>query len=692
MEFDHLQVLNEVSFRHLQLHPRDVHTLENLGLISLRDLVDCNSVRLKGQESLLPVVRHHALILSKHVHNADIHWSSFWNEEEIDLHWMAMSFNVPFDDNILGRTLTSLEDDCGALIRIPQALGLRTLGEVIACFEEGSKPWPSYGKTKISKLGAKLEAISENPKILMDALVAEESCRPYLPDAVLAWDIDALGLGVKADTFKRHGRTTLALLLENQEELWRVPSVGRRTVELIHNRVATLAAAVINNEIDLDRLAEIQGVAIIPEERYFDDGQITAVISKLIRLVSQEDKSEVASFIADYRICIAGSETATLEAIALMAKVKITRERVRQIEKRILGKVASLLMKPFPEIGKTVVRSDLKIRFRNLSIALAERDEITPANLGILISTEWNCTVADAFRVLPMVMAIIEGTARSSAELKRLGDSPDRFFYPIEGVAGKWRVQNIGAERNLSLKLEELGITTIDNLRLAWIDGQDFGRHSEYIERVLTVACSDHLHNDHLDNMVFANRFGDSMGRAIVPAEKSNWANYVGSVREDVMSIIHNGTFWSDAQLIFDLRTSRLPNERLTMEALGEKIGRLGVTIKRTETDTLERLASVILDGQEGFAQCIIQPDWIEMWRELKRTYQRFPTDQRMFRRSVEEAYDFDDLELTMAMPTIWAILSGLPTRKIHGKTKVETAKSNHVLAPIKLAGFRAVH
>lgn len=688
MAFGTPRILRDIGFRHLQLHPECVSALENLDLLRLGDLADCPPSYLDGHAWLIPAVRRHALLLSKHVDDAGIQWSGFWNEDEIELHWLAMTFNSPgFGEDVMGRTLVSLYDDFGALLHIPRASGLQTFGELVGIFQTGSRPWRGYGAAKIAKLGTKLLAISENPQTLSNLASADDDDLTNLPEAILSWGIDALGLGTKTDKLKRHGRLTLASLMDDQHSLGRIPSVGKRTVSLINERISQLKSAVIDGQLDLDRLAETQGVAIFPTRPDFEGGEMAHVVSELIRSVSLADVSEVASLIAEHRICIPGSQAVTLEAIASMPRKKITRERVRQIEKRILGRVAGLLMRPFPDVGEAVVRASLKQRFWDLSIALAEQDEISPANLGIVIAKEWNCSLADAFRALPMVMAIIEGTARSSAELKRLGDSPDSFFCPIGGVGGRWPVQNVGAERNLSQKFNELRIITIEDLRLTWIGGQDFGRHEQYIECVLTAACSDPC-----AELNFAEKLGSLTERAVVPKENREWADYIDSVCDDVATIIQNGTFWSDAKLIFDRRTSRLPNERITMEALGEKVGRLGVTIKRTETETLERLASAILDGQEGYVQCILRPDWIEMWRELQRIYKRFPADQRTFRRSVEEVCEIDDVALTMAMPTIWAILSGLPTRKSYGKAKVENAKPNYVLAPVRLAGFRTAH
>jgi hypothetical protein len=61
-----------------------------------------------------------------------------------------------------------------------------------------------------------------------------------------------------------------------------------------------------------------------------------------------------------------------------------------------------------------------------------------------------------------------------------------------------------------------------------------------------------------------------------MPAQEGDPATYVASIPEDIAQVIRSGTFWLDAELIFRERTAALPNERLTMDALGLRLGRLG--------------------------------------------------------------------------------------------------------------------
>jgi hypothetical protein len=690
--------LDRTTFRHLQIHPRYVRLLESRGLRRLSDLSELSLSQLDDYSSSMRDINRHAELLLRHRVGAGFRWLDFWSEDEISLHWMAMSFeSTAFTDQDRSVLLTSLRKDFGTLLNVPLVSGVRTLGELIAAFELGSPPWRGAGAKKIIGLGEMLTMLSGSAIKMSEEMVEDPS--PHilsapkasgvllLPDDMLTWSTEVLGIGTRTDRLKRAGLNTLGSLLEDLGILGSLPGVGRSTIALVRERIRMLAEAAEDGHLNIETLAELQGLELVPERDEVDGGELAFSVFSLVRLVCLADPSEAAPLIFEHRICKSGSDAATLDDVAGMLSEKVTRERVRQIEMRVLKQTASLLLQPFPTLGVVLVRPKLKRKFEGLAKALGDHDEIGLAELGFLISSEWGCSLPEAFRALPIVMAVIEGTARASADLRRLGDSPDQFFHPLRGAARNWSAQTIGAERSLSLKLEGYGISDLEGLRNAWIVGQDFGRHDEYVRRVLQAACSGPL-----DDAAFANQLGQFTGREVVPKEQVDWSGYIEAVRRDVAAIIRTGTFRSDADLIFDARTSKLPSERMTMDALGGKIGRIGVTVKQIETSTLERLASAILRAREGYAQCIFQPDWLRMWDEMQKTFQRFSTDQKSFRRSVEQAFEIEEVPMTMGMPTIWAVLSGLPTRKSYGKSRVEGAKSAALLSPVRLAGFRSVH
>ena len=681
-------MLGNISFRHLQVPPKCVSLLEDLGLFCARDILDCSPTSLSGRNSIVRVVNTHLSLLSKHIKGTHVHWPNFWEEDKIRLHWLAV--RVPsgaFDERIRARTLESLEKDFGTLLRIPKMRGLETLGQIIDIFERGTEPWPGYGALKMKQLGTKLYNLSEGHQVLSDVFPTKILSGNNIPESVFAWDINALGIGAKSKTLRKKGYQTIGCLLNKDAPISQTRAVGSSTIKTIINHLAVVESAVVNGEFDLDMLAQIQNTKIFPVDRSLDVEKLSEVISSIISSVAEEDPSSHAESISQYRICASGSESATLSEIAEMSSEKITRERVRQIEKRILKQVFQLLTQPYPTIGKVLVRPVLKLKFSDLLERLAGIEEISPADLGLLISQVWHCSPAEAFRLLPMIIAIIEGAARNTSDLKRLGDSPIEFFQTIEGNRGHWAVQNLAAERSLSIKFSTLGILTIEDLRVAWLNGLGFGQHEEFVRLVLSVACSDSL-----NDADFLTALSDKIKSPIIPNQPKNWTGYFETIRHDIAEIIDHGTFWADARLIFEERTSKLPSERRTMAALGEKLNRIAVTVKRTETETLSRLALTILHNEGGYIQCLLRPDWIEFIHELNLAFSRFPNDPKMFRHSLEQSLQVDEEVITMAMPTVWALLSGKLTRKTYGKAKVDLKELKQTLAPVKLSGFRSVH
>lgn len=674
----------ELSFRHLQLHPAHIRELADKGIHRIADIG--STVGKAGH--LPPNALRRIELVRAHVSETGIDWTGFWNEPEVQIHWLAMTFpDDLIDETILDRPLSSLQREFGALLNIPRAVGFKTLRDLVSAFHEGVPTWPGFGPKKVFALGERLQKLALGQLRLSTTHLTDVApAKISLPPDVLEWDMGALGLGKRGLNLRERGFGSLASLLVDESVLLRLPNVGRRTISLAKERLHTLSRSIDGDQVNLDKLGELQEVPVIPNANHADETSLRSSISTVIRSLAAQDGSEAAMPIFEHRICTGGSDLWSLEQIADTLPNKLTRERVRQIEKRILGCAAEIFLSPFPIMGKVVVRPSLRSKFRNLALAMREKDQINPEELALLMSSEWGCTLAEAVEVLPMVMAVIEGTARTFHELRRLVDTPHHLFTPLEGIARNWPAQNIGAERTLSVKLEASSIDDLEDLRLAWIRGSNFGRHEEYVQSVLAATADRNL-----DNEDFTTRLGALTARAIVPEKTQSWKEFVASLPSEIRKIIRAGTFWTDAELIFDMRTNSLPNERITLDALGQRIGRLGITVKQTESETLQRLGSSILQGRGGYSQCILPPDWLKKWRTLKSIYDRFPNDQRTFRRSIEEMYEVSETDLTMAMPTMWAILTGLPSRQSFGRVKVEKDFAP-ALAPIKLSGFRTLH
>ena len=700
LSFQHIPAcLEELNFRHLQLHPSSVQTLKSFGVIRLVDLKGCDPSVLDLIAPMFSVITERAALVAKHSCEKRTDWPAFWREPGVQVHWMAMTFeDASFCENMRKTPLALLHNDFGALLNIPNASGVATLGEVLFAFQHCSLPWRGFGHGKVRRMGEILAEIELGLRVISPAPPKHDIARNndsgvkhLLPDEVLNWDISALGLGAGGDKLRRNLRDTVGSVVEDPDQLRQLPGVGRQTITLLKSRLSILAEAVMDGALDLNKLASLQGFSLIPQQPLTAGNELTSHVAAVIQVaVNAEtvnaEASPAAPIIFEHRICKSGSDALSLEDVGQMIPTVMTRERVRQVENSILRRAAGMLFSAHPILGMPLIQPALREMFSKLSVALGEQQQIAPADLALLISKEWNCRLPDAIRVLPLVMAVIEGTARGSAELKRFDISVDGVFAPLSEPSKSWSVQNIGGDRGMCQMLKKLGIVSLENLRQAWMAGQHFGRHEIYIRHVLEAACV--APND--ANM-FADRLFEVTAKEVVPAAHAEWSKHIETLSIDIVTIIKSGTFRADADFIFSQRTSRLKTERPTTEVVGARLGRLGVTVKQTETDTLQRLGSVLLEGDGSYAQSILRPDWIKMWRDMKMIFNSHPDNPNMVVRAIGEAYDVEEETMTMAFPTIWAVLSGLPTRQAHGKARIQSGPSG-AIAPVVLSGFRPMH
>ncbi|GAA4045303.1 helix-hairpin-helix domain-containing protein [Parerythrobacter jejuensis] len=681
--------LHELNFRHLQLVPDCVNSLEQAGILTVGHAANGNAATPRALEESTPDILDQCRRLMRNVSDQQVDWVSFWRDCGSDIYWLSSRFGMgSFSEQERSIPLEALRKEFGALLNIPIAEGVKNLGELIDLFETGILPWRGFGRAKILRLGEKLAQISGTPRlsqIYRDSNEHHEE-KPELSEEFCALNISILGLGAAISKLRRHGFRTIGSLAEDPAKLWRLPGVGRKTVGLAQERIQILRKAWGESGPDLQMLARIQSVRVVPDSGEAVCCEPAAALTSLIREICEEDPSDHAAQIHTNRIARSGSDAATLEEVAAMFDPPVTRERVRQIEKRILVKVRELLMAPHPILGCVIVHPELRCRFQSLALELSDREQVAPAELAGIIAEQWQCTMGEAMKLLPLIIAIYEGTARTSADLRRLGNTPDHLFRSLPEPVRQWPTTNIGASRSLAKCLAENGVTTLDELRLEWLEGRDFGKQQDYVFRVLGATRPKLMAAGSP-----AATLGEATGRALVPSRDGTPAQYLGNLKSDIALIIREGKFWTDSERVFLDRICKLPDERPTLAALGERLGRLGNDLKRTETETLARLAHSIAGETGGHARCIFREDWLAMWQEMKGIYRQFAHDQRTFRRSLEQVYEVEETAMTMAMPTIWAVLSGLPTRKSYGSVKNNRRKATPI-ATVKLTGFRSVH
>lgn len=286
-----------------------------------------------------------------------------------------------------------------------------------------------------------------------------------------------------------------------------------------------------------------------------------------------------------------------------------------------------------------------------------------------------------------MVMAIIEGTARTDGNLRRLGDLPEALLRPLRRPARDWPSWNLGAGKNLTRRMERNSIANAEALRLAWIDGFDCKGETDTLLQGL--AYLSELKTNSQPNF---DELSKATGRKVIPEKPLSPAGYLETIVADLSSLIDLGDFYSRSKDIFLRRSALPPEERAVSQNLADEYGVTQPTVSRTQTVTLERLNDLVLGKLAGCTGKLIRTDWLDFWIELENLFERFYPDQKTFQRSIMSSFHASESIVGMAIHPVWAVLSGRTSKRSIGQIDVQKSTESHVMAPVALKGFRTLH
>lgn len=606
-------------------------------------------------------------------------------------------------------SLFILQSRHGRIMNIPIREGFKDLDDLLIALEQTTGLPDNFGKGKMIQLAAVLEQemkdcaehhvpeqddadrsvpLSKKQRPSTHELEKLQQERDDLQKALKSIPVHALGLGPKTDYLMKLGWQTVGDLPENFESvIYRTPKMGRRTAERAISTRSNLVAACSGGAVERVTFANLQGVPIIPQKNSMSEISLPDWFRNTLIEAASYDDNPVTQLVVQKRVCQSGSKTTTLEEIGQMPGVSITRERVRQVEKRFLKRVRECLLDPWSWSAGCLFSDTFRMPFAALAESLSSQDTIGIQELSESIEQIWKCSKKEANLLLPMIMAIIEGTARTDGNLRRLGDLPESLLRPLRKPARDWPSWNFAAGKHLTQSLKINGVSDAEALRVALINGFNFGDEAEPIVKGLTYLSQ--LKSGHSPKI---EDLADAIDKPVLPALDANPETYLSNITNDLVSLIDQGNFWIRSKDIFLRRSALPPEERVTTQVLADKYNVAGPNISKAQSTTLERLQGIILNKSAGYTAMLIRPDWIKFWTELENIFERFYPDQRTFQRSIMTTFDIPETVVGSAIHPIWAVLSGKISKTSIGQIATNVEKNNVTMAPVILKGFRNIH
>ncbi|MGB3470562.1 MAG: hypothetical protein WBA51_07065 [Erythrobacter sp.] len=522
------------------------------------------------------------------------------------------------------------------------------------------------------------------------------------PELVEDFPIGVLHLGVKTLTLERAGFRTIGDLANvTPDRIMRIPTVGWRTAELLtRNRLALLAASDAEAGIDWDKYCERTEIPLLPRQSRLTSGEeFLRVLPEFLDEVADSLSDEAFSAILRERICQPPDRQKTLDQIASATTPPVTRERIRQKEKKLLGQLAGGLLNDTYGVLGIHFRPEFSYWWRRAADHLSHLDEIDFSEFVNCLSAAWDVSNDAVIGQLPIILAIVTGEPLMSGEFRTASRLDPRLFGVLNDEVLTLPLNRLRLGRYAG-RLAEEGSETVGDILVRLRDGSlgKRGRKAaEMVEQHANILASCIRDYGQIDWKAY--REANSL--SCLPARSTaNAAEFVATLRETVSELLTACHITKRAPDIYRLRTSRTLGSQLTLQAVADAMDTHLPTIKREETVFLRFLNETLIGHDFSALPVWLDHIWLDYWDEARAVYETAPEDFGQFSENLAWKWRLTVREIGKAAPTIWAVLSGYPSDRRSKRSISKAPVASQVVGPltqlpvgrIRLRGFRRVH
>lgn len=720
MSFPYLLArLGALRIEHLQLDERTTDTLRRRGALRISDLVGELGKECDPTEECVAAITaldRLAVVCGPR----DVDWLTYWQGSGYQFHHRFLTCpeleDIDRDNPVCGISKANF-GNAGVML---QRAGFTTLGDLVSGLREGLPDVPGMGAKKWSEL---FETLVRLVMELREGRVSKELLSAQFPidgqPAVgnaqppqsfsLGERTRSLHLGVlhlrKSSTLEAHGIRTVGEAADAFASLISLPGIGPTTIALLEARLELLAGSQMNNgDVDWERYCYGARIPLVPEAGDPSDGSaFVASLPSVLAEIGQKLDDSVLKLIIDRRLSCVPHLRATLEDVGSTDGVDLTRERVRQIESRFLKwMVAALLDDDYSNLD-VHFRPSFASFWRSAADRFSESEEIGNSALLDGLAEVWQVDATLLADNLPFIITIMTGdvpTSKSLGDGSRLGKG--LLNLPEASVALPMRRFQIGkAVRTL----EAHGLDTLGKFVDAVRNGAVSRRSGSHFRSVI-----DHFSNlDGVFNEVTGVNWELYIAKTATVAlpldPTSDALKFLQSLVPVLTKLLEIGSPTNRSSIIFGRRTSHAVEARISTEALAKELGAHGPSIKREETELLTFLNEVLVGRNLAIASVHVRDDFLGMWKDVVECFEASDGDAESLKTDLSARWQIDSADVDHALPTLIAVLTGYPYKRLGRYTKLGATTPSAVLRlpPIEeennqtpfritLRGFRRHH
>lgn len=681
-----LENLGELRIEHLQLDEMATEALRQRGAVTISGLVkEIGRERFPTQEVHDALAAVHSL--ASVCGPRDVDWLTYWCVQGYNFRHRFLTCPELEEMDVANPVCGISKVNFGNAGAMLHRAGISTLGDLAARLREGLTEVPGMGEKKWAEL---FETLIKLVRDLRDGRISSDSLAAQYPvsntaqapepsgyptfdlrQSAMNLHIGVLHLGTKTSTLEAQGIRTVGDAANALPSLLSVSGIGRTTVSALEARLALLADLQnADDEVDWERYCGSIGVPLLP--RNGDPAHAAAFVGGLGGLIAEMGdnlEGTVVKLVIERRLSRLPHQRATLEEIGSWNGVNMTRERVRQIESRLLkSMVAALLDDDY---------SNLDVHFRpgfaRFWKAAADRfsnlEEVSHATLVNGLAEVWGVDAPLLTQQLPFIVTIITGdvpTGRSLGDGARLAAD---LIDPSTATANL-PLRRLQIGRHLQT-LEAHGLDTlgkfVDAIRLGAVSrrsGSHFRSAIDHLNHLAGILDEE----TGLDWTEYLARLGTTIVPAVPTATPSE---FLRTLVPTLTELLELGLPTNRAPVIFARRTSHAVDKRISTEALAKELGSHGSSIKREETELLLFLNEVLVGGNLAIAGAHVRDDFLERWKDAAECFVAADGVVDSFKMHLEAKWGLGATTTESVLPTIVAVLTGYPYKRLGRHTKM---------------------
>ncbi len=489
--------------------------------------------------------------------------------------------------------------------------------------------------------------------------------------------INNLHLGTKSIKLIEAGYDTVGKLASaSNSTLLNIPGMGRRSVDRIDDALSAIVAAQEEDgTIDWDEFCSAVGVRLFPENEHSSDfAYVLGSLPEVLGEAFGTCESVEDHLILTKRIMAAPKERLTLEAVSELFEAKVTRERVRQKEAKILSRLArALVSDDFAKAPYRFRREFTQPWKVAAAFFSAYADDISFNDFVLGLEKAWGIPRRDFAAVLPLITAIISGELPSGEDFRSAILFDTSHFRKGEFPVARLQLRMLQLKKSAAA-MGKQGIITVGSFLRAVTTGKISVSDSSHTRKVykhirLLAKCTDQ------DGLVDWWRYAELSGVPFLPIEDvDDPRKFLECIIPTSVSVLSSRQLSSRAAAIFSERTAVHLNDRPTAEVLANRLGGHGPTIKRIESELLKFLREVFVERHLAIATVHLKAAFLEQWTFVEDCFPAWEEDTDRVLARLAEGWGLDESEVAPFMPAIVAIITGYPLGRLARHHRLQKA------------------